>query len=61
MWEDNGDVADFGHDRIGAVGSALPETTGMNMDVSDDGPPSFPTKPPEIAKLTTIDFDNAGA
>ena len=59
VWENNGDVAHFGHDRIGAVGVALLEMTGMNMDIRDNSTSSLPTMYPKIAKPTAIDFDNA--
>ena len=54
-------MAHFGHDRIGAVGIALPKITRMNMDVGDNSAPSLPTMRPQIAKQTAIDFDNASS
>ena len=56
--KDNGDVAHFGYDRIGAVGVALLEMAGMDIDVRDNSTSSLPTMHPKIAKPTAIDFDN---
>lgn len=53
-------MADLGHDRIGLIGAALPETARMNMDVGNDGAPGLPAVRPEIAKPTAIDLDDAG-
>ena len=60
MREDNGDVPDFGDDRIGTVRLTLIESTGMNVDVGYNVSSGPPAMRPEIAKPTTIDLDNAG-
>ena len=53
-------MADFGDHRICTVRSALPETARMNMHVRDNDTPGLPTMCPEIAKLATVNNDNAG-
>ena len=53
-------MADLSYDWIGAVGRALPETTRVNMDISDNNTFGLPTMRPEIAEPATIDYDNTG-
>lgn len=53
-------MTDFSHDWIGTVGRALPETTGVNMDIGNNNTPGLPTMRPEIAEPATIDSDSTG-
>ena len=59
MREDNGNVADFSHYGIRAVGLALPKAVRMNMDVSNNGAVGVATTLPEVAEPPAVDFDNA--
>ena len=51
-------MADFGYNRIRAVGLALLEASGMHMHVSNDRAVGLTTMSPEVAQTTAIDFDD---
>src|SRR5438105_11838440 len=60
MRQDNRDVTDFGHYRIGLVGSALPKSTRMNVHVGDDRATGLAAMGPEVPEPPTVDHYNAG-